>query len=364
MNKKVVLVLGSGATVGGNFKVHYDGEDFEPPMDHNFFETLLLKIILKAEEYPALCYYKKRFKEKSFEATFSKIDLIAKLCLGKVISEEHAYETIKDEMGKKAEKDSSYKRKMEDECCRSRVPAMAAWEFIDLIRKVCKDLKPPQSSSSSPLHSLVNELYDKGLLHCIISYNYDLSVESIKEFDDKFYYPIIESSESSKSKRIPFYKLHGSLNWKEGTGNQNQITRDANNVVPMEYRSAGDYIQSSIIPPTLFKQEINIDFQRDYRASFYKTLWKECWQHLQEADSVIIVGFSFPATDWHAQMLFESAGSKRGGFKKIVYCHKDDKFEKENTINSIIGDADFVEESKGLKNLIDNIGKFLKFIHS
>ncbi|MEK6544938.1 MAG: hypothetical protein AABZ28_00185 [Nitrospinota bacterium] len=95
MNKKVVLVLGSGATVGGKFKIKYGKRYFKPPMDHNFFETRLLKNnILKPEEYPALCYYQKRFKEKSFEATFSKIDLIAKLCLGKVISEEHVYEKI------------------------------------------------------------------------------------------------------------------------------------------------------------------------------------------------------------------------------------------------------------------------------
>ncbi|MEK7847005.1 MAG: hypothetical protein AAB257_08600, partial [Nitrospinota bacterium] len=104
--------------------------------------------------------------------------------------------------------------------------------------------------------------------------------------------------------------------------------------------------------------------QWDYRASFYKTIWKECWQHLHEPDSVIIVGFSFPATDWHAQMLFESAGSKRGGFKKVVYCHKDDKPEKINEIKSIFGGADFIEESKGLESLADNIGNFLKFIES
>lgn len=357
---KIALVLGSGATVGGNFEVRYKGESYEPPMDHNFFETLLLKIMLKPEEYPALCYYQKRFRENSFEATFSKIDLIAKLCLGKVISEEHAYEEIKNEMKEKAENDGSYKRKMEDENCCSRVPSMAAWEFLSLISMIFGHLEPPESS---PLHILINELYNKGLLHCIVSYNYDLSVESIEEFDNRYYYPLPSIERSSQSNRVPFFKLHGSLNWKEGSINQNQITTLDNIIAPMEYSGAG-HIQPSIIAPTLFKQEINIDFQTDYRALFYKNLWKNCWNSLQEADSIIIIGFSFPATDWHAQILFESASRKRRGFKKIIYCRKDDNSEKVNTIRSIFGDADFTEESEGLESLSDNIGKFLNFIES
>ncbi|MBI4689918.1 MAG: SIR2 family protein [Nitrospirae bacterium] len=202
-------------------------------------------------------------------------------------------------------------------------------------------------------------MYDEDLLRCIISYNYELSVEkAIEGFDDKFYYPLIDKN--SRKERIPFFKLHGSLNWKE---DQSRITRDDNTVVSMEYRSSDDYIQPSIIAPTLFKQEINIDFQRDYRARFYKNLWHECWRHLQETDSIIIAGFSFPATDWHAQVLFESAGRKRGGFKKIIYCHKDDsKNDDSKKVRSIFGDADLIEESEGLESLSKNIDKFLEFM--
>ncbi|MBI4689919.1 MAG: hypothetical protein HY754_06595 [Nitrospirae bacterium] len=152
-NNKIALVLGSGATVGGNFKVKYEGKDYEPPMDHNFFETPLVKVILRPKEYPALCYYQKRFKEKSFEATFSKIDLIAKLCLGKVISEEYAYDEIKNLMAEKAKSDTSYKIKMEDECCCWRTPSMAAWEFISLISRIYGKLEIPKKTS--PLHDLL-----------------------------------------------------------------------------------------------------------------------------------------------------------------------------------------------------------------
>jgi hypothetical protein len=41
-NQKVMLVFGSGATVGSNFKVDYNGKRWQPPMDRNFFETPLV----------------------------------------------------------------------------------------------------------------------------------------------------------------------------------------------------------------------------------------------------------------------------------------------------------------------------------
>ncbi len=239
---KTILILGSGATVGGKFCVNIDNVGYEPPMDQNFFESLPVQTIFNEDVYPALFYYQREMDERSLEATWSKIDLILKLCLGKIINEGHAYEKIEEKIKQKANSDNSYKKKLDNEKICSRVPSMAGWEFFSLLQKVYGQITPPKEES--PLKKLISRLHEKDLLKSIITYNYDLSVELI--FRDKFYYPIPECTNTFEPKhkdanKIPLIKLHGSLNWQEDS-KRSKISEVAKVVLEHKCRKEGTFL--------------------------------------------------------------------------------------------------------------------------
>ncbi len=119
---KVIIVLGSGATVGGGFQVEYNGTLWEPPMDRNFFASPVVQSVFNKASYPALSWYQRK---DSLEETVSAIDLCLKLCLGGVISEERAFRDREEDMNRQ---DESYRRKMTDEPYSFRLPSMAEWE--------------------------------------------------------------------------------------------------------------------------------------------------------------------------------------------------------------------------------------------
>ena len=149
---KLFLILGSGATAAGGFSAYCSDTAFPVAMDRNFFDSLITKTIYKPEEYPALAYYQ---RESSLEATLSKIDLAAKLCLSRVISEEHAFNKIHSAMERLAELDQSYREKLEDEDVRCRVPSMAGWELWKLLAAVFGNVKPSPGQQKGALNKLI-----------------------------------------------------------------------------------------------------------------------------------------------------------------------------------------------------------------
>lgn len=139
MDKSTVLVLGSGATLGGGFNVEIRGTRFEPPLDGNFFKNPAVQSIFTTPgNYPALAHYR---QDPSLEATWAMVDLLHKLYHSGVISEEHTYNAVYHTMlGKtmlgESNRDNAYRTKMEQENRRWAVPSMAGWELLELVRLV------------------------------------------------------------------------------------------------------------------------------------------------------------------------------------------------------------------------------------
>ena len=85
---RVLLILGSGATRGGGFRAHIEGSDFEVPMDRNFWRTPAVHSVFTADSYPALHHYREQVGGSSLEETWAYVDMLLKLCLSRVVSEE------------------------------------------------------------------------------------------------------------------------------------------------------------------------------------------------------------------------------------------------------------------------------------
>ena len=82
-------------------------------------------------------------------------------------------------------------------------------------------------------------------------------------------------------------------------------------------------MQPSLLLPTLFKQEININYQTDPRARHYKTLWEVFAARLSSATALLTVGCSFPDTDRHVRVVVGSAVNAEK-LQRIVVCVKGD----------------------------------------
>lgn len=351
---KVAIVLGSGATVGAGFKVKYENMEWLPPMDHDFFRTPVVQQILKRGSYPALSWYCQ--ETASLEETMSIIDLYAKLCLGGIISQEDAYFKNKGVIETYANGDEGYKLKMNDECCCVRLPAMAGWELRKLISEVYKGINH-ENPDCSPLKKTINKIKPP----TIITFNYDLSLEKVLKGEYEY---IIPQASQRRQEVFKLFKLHGSLNWKETQyGVQRETVKESNqDIVKIDYCGRNSWIQPSIIGPTLFKQEITIDFQRDERAKFYKDLWRRCWNDLQEVNSLIFIGFSFPQTDFHVRTLLESV-HKIKPFTNIILCTKNDNKAYE-AARSLFHEAKLINFGNGLEDMGERIDEVCKLIET
>ena len=347
---KTFIILGSGSTAYGGFYIEKSGKKFIPPMDQNFFETPIVKLIYNKSDYPALYFFQNLQTINSLEKTWSDIDICSKLTNGnneqcqKVISMKHDYEKLKKLIQKKESKDENFKHNLgcqliwvkEDGC----LGPLADWEVKEIILKLFKDLRPKKESS---LLKLVEKISLNSELSGIATFNYDLSLENIwntEKIKKKLYYYDPESSGLVNG--IPFYKLHGSINWKSeffsGTPELkkwvHEIPRDiTHQSIELKYEKGINIgqdhqpikvIEHTIIPPVSFKQNIALDLQTDPRSLLFKRIWNEMWEELANVEILIFIGLSFPEIDHHARALFSSA-HRRKPFKKVIINTGSDK---------------------------------------
>ncbi len=331
------LVLGSGATKGSEAKVRHDKSQFEPPLDHNFWDQPIVHTIFTSGRFPALSYYRSRILSPSLESTWAEVDALLKLCIARppspyVLSEAKALHTLESAIRAKADSDDSYRQKLRTDGIESRLPSIALWELLDLVRTVFGEIDV--DNANSPLCSLINCLRNEGLFSGILTFNWDTLVERL--YPELFHYPDLYAHEGSS---LPLFKLHGSLNWqfsqydvprREGSPRHPEPAR-------MIHPTPDSYEQPDIIGATFFKQEITLDFQLDERARFFRTLWGRAAKELSEATGIVFVGFSFPRTDFHAKALFKSLvrSAEHKHSLRIAYCHLGDSDVLETTMQEI-----------------------------
>ena len=321
-HSKVILVLGAGATVGAGFKVRHNDGPLEPPLDRNFFESKAVEPIFIRDRFPVLYHYQ-RGEEKELETLWSKVDLYHKLCRSGIVSEEHTFLNLAKEIIARAQDDHAYRRKMEQESRNWCVPSLGGWELLHLVSEVFKGLHHT-TIEESPLHKIISRLQGEKLLDAIVTFNYDTSVEQL--LPDCFYYPLLLNQDAKG--KLPLIKLHGSLNWQADSRSLPRISVMEPITKMAEMDHDGDrWRQPEVIGPTFFKQEINLDFEipDDFRAPYYKSLWRIAWDRLKVAEYLVFVGFSFAETDFHARVLFRSAHFSGFGFRQVIVCHRGSK---------------------------------------
>ena len=126
---------------------------------------------------------------------------------------------------------------------------------------------------------------------------------------------------------------------------------------PNYYNS--DWTQPAIIPPTIFKQEINDDSRAaDHLTRVILQQWKAAITILKNADRIIFVGYSFPPADYHSKRIFQISSMLRKrsdkGVLKILDCiGPNDNIEQRNEfLINIFGNDTNIKLQKDFKELV------------
>ena len=122
-------------------------------------------------------------------------------------------------------------------------------------------------------------------------------------------------------------KLHGSLNWAsylpencpEKYKIRDQHKNDVfflNRLLGYGYRFYGHVpIKRLIITPVLYKDEY-------YKHPLFQTLWRQAFETLSKCKRLVIIGYSFPSTDFHVRKLLLEA-FKENSLEELIIVNPD-----------------------------------------
>ena len=119
---------------------------------------------------------------------------------------------------------------------------------------------------------------------------------------DKHWSPEVPAG---KQDTIKLYKLHGSLHF-DAPDNKVKLKQ-------RPYTKQHGDLKFTIIPPKSNKR---------YDQGVFKNLWSQAGQALHRTKTLVIIGYSFPITNSHANALFR-VSVRREGLKSLVLVNPD-----------------------------------------
>ena len=376
MTKKLVVVIGSGASFDSGYKVRLPNADtaINPPTDMGFFKDIREELI--KDHYDALWRFKSLYYP--FNAKVRMEDLWTAVSLNhkhirlgtyKWFSETDAYIRARNSFypqmdfispithypysgGGYIEEPMYNEFKFLGDCDR---------DFRRLLYDVYSSYIPPDAIKDN--FRLLNDKLSSARnckLIAYISFNYDCYLENALNPHFKY----VSSNDNAEDidsllhGNICLIKLHGSLNWEE-TVTPRLITYqsppfDRDKQVKPYYPDDLHWSQPAIIPPTIFKQEINDDSRTgDFLTLAILQQWRAAIRILTEADKIIFIGYSFPNADYHSRRIFQIATMRRRSEHKhpfeLLYCGGDE--ERREVLLEVFGAERDIKTTKFFSNL-------------
>lgn len=189
-----------------------------------------------------------------------------------------------------------------------------------------------KSNQSGDTKNFVNKIFPTGIdpsryTNRVITFNYDTLIErplierGISK--RKIYFDQLASKESTEIKKTTddkfahplILKLHGSINWRCSQSDFENIVQGKTNSDPIHIWTddskspkPNDSDSPLIIPPIPNKPITQIKIFAD--------LWKTAYEYINEAEEIVIVGYSCPQTDTIARTMFTQFNPSK--LEKIV----------------------------------------------
>jgi hypothetical protein len=338
MSNNVVVIYGSGASYASGYKVQIpNNERHEDPfMDRGFFDNISIKQLLeKTKYYPIrkfIEFYLNGRDNIGLEELWTAVDLNYKhITLG---TYDWHDETFKNYLYYTDTSSIPY-RTMDI----AYAPGTGATTYNEykllgdcgrnlrelIYESLSKFVLERETSNYCELH---NKISQHNNVLGYITFNYDLMLEDSLTISGENPYRYVNVNEDIssfnflKTEGVIIVKLHGSLNWEFVSKGGPVIYKE--NAIQPEYIHDKNYKEPAIIPPTLFKQEINDDSRAAHPLTqTILSQWRAAIRLLTEADKLLFVGYSFPPTDFHSRRIFQIAMMHKRSKEqriKVLYC--------------------------------------------
>ncbi|MDD3225662.1 MAG: SIR2 family protein [Clostridium sp.] len=193
------------------------------------------------------------------------------------------------------------------------------------------------------LETAIESASDDYNFNCALSYGIkfdsviDLKINNCNSLKSNDFY--------SKNKQYDWniLKLHGSLNWFKYTDNNDnlKILLSLNNADIKDYINSLSLVEPLIIPPVPYKK---------YDQKYISTLWDEAKIALSNCKSLIVIGYSFPITDFGVKKLLLEAFEKNE-LEKLIIVNPD---------TSVINTVKKLTHFKKPVLVCDNLDEFLQ----
>lgn len=347
--KKIIVFYGAGATYDSNFNIKINREKiFPPPMDKNFFETEIIQEIMVEGNYLAINFFRKLLlplnSKLSLEDLWSHVSLNLKQLNFKTYDWKNETEKYLNEHRRYYGEHYPFSDYLAESFTSGPIGNRATlntpiYKWKKFLNDCERDLKRLIYNCYSTISIENNDCSNYKIMHETIkdfanllgyvSFNYDLALE--KSLSNYNYLNVnVDISNPYYIQNSPFdliLKLHGSLNWRNNTDSSDIIFQDTeiSPKYPGDTLSANKFNEPGIVPPTIFKDIINNkNSENEPLSRLLFAQWKSVIQLLSEADKVIIIGYSFPLTDYHVHRIFQIANMLRRNNnienQKLLYC--------------------------------------------
>lgn len=389
--KNIVVVYGSGASHASGYKITVNKKCINPPTDKNFFKDIdNISLNFLENEYPALWRFKDIYftsnSNLGMEEVWTALDLNSKhikLASYNWTKETSYYIDKIKILNKKMDIASPSNKLVMDHPPEN----FSKYKFLGdcgrQFRQLIYDIYSPYKISNNDTNyfRLLDQfLRNKSNLRFIgyITFNYDCYLEDALTLENKQFKYIDRNSYTEDEDYssipkgllhggIPIVKLHGSLNWKEKLKGEFykidfHLPYSKETQIRPKYVDDYNWDQPAIIPPTIFKQEINDDSRIEHNLT--QTIlqqWRTAITMLEWADKIIFVGYSFPISDFHSKRIFQIANMiRRIELKKqvadILCCvgPSNDKCYKkdcEDKVTDIFGNESYIDIIFGFDKL-------------
>ena len=172
---------------------------------------------------------------------------------------------------------------------------------------------------------LKHELSGMSVASCVVSFNYDLLVESVLLQPGKKFSLTRDSVKALDPGTIEFVKPHGSVSWKRFLYRQENAIIDEvqfleRPVSLLETRyglNPQPEIQPGIVGPVPFKDELlwNKD---DKFSEILRQQWKRALSSLRQAREIVVMGYAFPAEDYSQALLAQEMLRERRSLRALL----------------------------------------------
>ena len=220
--------------------------------------------------------------------------------------------------------------------------------LLEIYGKRCDDAadRLPLTDSYTLGQLIKNELNSGDI---IISFNYDTIVERLAR---RFGHTLlsIDAQEQNRKKGITLAKPHGSTSW---TLDLNKIVRSSpqcviaagenggvllNSLKPMDVDNRREPLVLGAVPiKSELIREVQVELHDGSRPVFDAIIrqWRTLVEAIREADSVVVVGYSFPQADEYGRFLLQEGMRLRNGRLSVEFFElQNKKCEREKAIQS------------------------------